>query len=66
MAKVLTCVDFNTETRTCEVQAWVDQSDWTTPLPTIEQAGIVGAVYFTGLMTLAVLRGLLFPSEKED
>lgn len=59
MAKVLMCIQFNESTKQCEEQAWVDQSDWTTYLPTVEQATAVGGVYFVGLMTLAALKGLL-------
>ncbi len=66
MARVLTCVQFNESTQQCEQQAWVDQSDWTTPLPTVEQATVVGAAYFVGLMTLAVVKGLLNPKQIED
>ncbi|MBZ3022358.1 hypothetical protein IPR79_18720, partial [Xanthomonas perforans] len=46
MAKILTCTQYNDSTQQCEVQAWIDQSDWTTPLPTIEQAAMVGGAYF--------------------
>lgn len=66
MAKVLTCIQFNDTTQQCEQQAWVDQSDWTTPLPTVEQATAVGAAYFVGLMTLAVLKALLNPKITEE
>lgn len=66
MAKVLTCVQFNDSTQQCEQQAWVDQSDWTTPLPTVEQATAVGAAYFVGLMTMAVVKGLLNPKSIEE
>ena len=66
MAKVLMCVQFNDSTQQCEQQAWVDQSDWTTPLPTVEQATAVGAAYFIGLMTLAVLKALLNPKTIEE
>lgn len=66
MAKVLTCTQYNDSTHQCEVQAWIDQSDWTTPLPTIEQAAMVGGAYFVGLMTLAVIKGLLNPKSIEE
>lgn len=66
MAKILTCIQFNDSTQQCEQQAWVDQSDWTTPLPTVEQATAVGAAYFVGLMTMAVIKGLLNPKSTED
>lgn len=66
MAKVLTCIQFNESTQQCEQQAWVDQSDWTTPLPTVEQASAVGAAYFVGLMTMAVVKGLLNPKSIEE
>lgn len=66
MAKVLQCIDWNESTQECVTQAWVDQSDWTTYLPTVEQATLVGGAYFVGLMTLAVARGLLFPRDDED
>lgn len=60
------CVQFNDVTQQCEQQAWVDQADWTTPLPTVEQATAVGAAYFVGLMTLAVVKGLLNPKSTEE
>lgn len=66
MARVLTCINFNESTQQCETQAWVDQSDWTTPLPSIEQAAMVGSAYFIGLMTLAVVKGLLNPKSIEE
>ncbi|WP_312368739.1 hypothetical protein [Stenotrophomonas sp.] len=66
MAKVLMCSQFNDSTQQCEVQQWVDQTDWTTPLPDIEQAAMVGGAYFIGLMTLAVVRGLLNPKSIEE
>lgn len=66
MARVLMCTNFNESTQQCETQAWVDQSDWTTPLPTIEQATVVGGAYFVGLMTMAVLKGLLNPKSIEE
>lgn len=66
MARVLTCTQFNDSTQQCEVQAWVDQWNWTSPLPTIEQAGMVGGAYFVGLMTLAVVKGLLNPKSIEE
>jgi len=66
VAKVLTCVQFNDATQQCEQQAWVDQTDWTTPLPTVEQATAVGAAYFVGLMTMAVVKGLLNPKSIEE
>lgn len=66
MAKVLTCIQFNESTQQCEQQAWVDQSDWTTPLPTVEQATAVGSAYFIGLMSMAVLKGLLNPKSVEE
>ena len=66
MAKVWQCLDWSEATQECVSAVWVDQSDWTTYLPTIEQAGMVGGAYFVGLMTLAVVRGLLFPKDEED
>lgn len=66
MAKVLQCIDWNEATQQCVTEAWVDQSDWTTYLPTVEQATAVGSAYFLGLMTLAVVRGLLNPKNDED
>lgn len=66
MARVLTCIEFNDTTKQCEQQAWIDQSDWTTYLPTVEQATAVGSAYFIGLMTLAALKSLLNPKTTED
>lgn len=66
MARILTCIQFNESTQQCEQQAWVDQSDWTTPLPTVEQATTVGAAYFVGLMSMAVIKGLLNPKSTEE
>ncbi|KAB7775660.1 hypothetical protein [Xanthomonas sp. LMG 12460] len=67
MARVLTCIDpAPAQDGTCAQTAWVDQSDWTTPLPTIEQAAAVGSAYFIGLMTLAVAKALLFPKTTEE
>lgn len=66
MSKVLTCIDYDATAQQCVTQAWVDQADWTTYLPTIEQAAMVGSAYFIGLMTLAVVRGLLNPKSIED
>lgn len=66
MAKVLTCTQYDDANEQCQVQAWIDQSDWTTPLPTIEQAAMVGSAYFIGLMTLAVVKGLLNPKSIEE
>ena len=66
MAKVYQCIDWSEATQECVSAAWVDQSDWTTYLPTVEQAALVGGAYFVGLMTLAVVRGLLNPKHTED
>ena len=66
MAKVLQCIHWDANTETCTTEAWVDEADWTTFLPTVEQATLVGSAYFVGLMTLAVARGLLFPNDKEE
>jgi len=66
MAKVLQCINWNEATQQCVTEAWVDEADWTTFLPTVDQAAAVGSAYFIGLMTLAVVRGLLNPKTEED
>jgi hypothetical protein len=66
MAKVLHCITWNEAAQTCTTEAWVDEANWTTYLPTVDQATAVGSAYFVGLMTLAVVRGLLNPKNEED
>ena len=66
MARVLTCINFDESTQRCVTEAWVDQSDWTTYLPTVEQANEVGAAFFTSVMVVAVAKRLLFPPQERE
>jgi len=66
VSKVLTCTEFDAASQQCITQSWLDPAPWTSFLPTIDQAAYVGSAYFIGLMTLAVVRGLLNPKSIED
>ncbi|KWV12210.1 hypothetical protein [Xanthomonas translucens] len=67
MTRVLTCIDaVPAQDGTCAQTAWLDQASWVDMLPTVQQAGVVGGAYFVGLMTLAVVRGLLNPKTIEE
>lgn len=66
MSKVLTCIDFDSTTQTCNAEAWVDQASFVDFLPTVEQANTIGAVAFTSLITLAAVRRLLFPPPEKE
>jgi Ni/Fe-hydrogenase subunit HybB-like protein len=66
MSKVLTCLDFDSTTQTCNAEAWVDQAGFVDYLPTVEQANTIGAIAFSSLITLAVARRLLFPPETKE
>lgn len=61
MPKVLTCVDFDSTTQTCNAQAWVDESTWVDYLPTVEQANVIGFAFFASLFTVAATARLLKP-----
>ena len=66
MSKVLTCLDFDSTTQTCNAEAWVDQASFVDYLPTVDQANTIGALALSSLITLAVVRRLLFPPETKD
>ena len=66
MSKVLTCLDFDSTTQTCNAEAWVDQASIVDYLPTVEQANAVGVVMFSSLCILAAARRLLFPPEQKE
>lgn len=66
MARVLTCVTYDTSSNQCTQQVWLEQSDWTHFLPTVEQANVVGASFFTSVMIVAVAKRLLFPTEERE
>ena len=66
MSKVLTCIDFDSTTQTCNAEAWVDQASFVDYLPTVDQANTIGAIAFSSLITLAVVRRLLFPPEQKE
>ncbi|WP_115562131.1 hypothetical protein [Xanthomonas arboricola] len=66
MARVLTCVTFDQGTGQCTQEVWLEQSDWTHYLPTVDQANEVGAAFFTSVMIVAVAKRLLFPPEERE
>ncbi len=66
MARVLTCVTYHEATDQCTKEVWLEQSDWTHYLPSVEQANEVGALVFTSVMALAVAKRLLFPPEERE
>lgn len=66
MARVLTCVTYEEATGQCTKEVWLEQSDWTHYLPTVEQANVVGATFFTSVMIVAVAKRLLFPPEERE
>ncbi|WP_414616573.1 hypothetical protein [Stenotrophomonas muris] len=66
MARVLTCVTYDEAAKQCTSEVWLEQSDWTHYLPTVEQANVVGAAFFTSVMIVAVARRLLFPPEERE
>lgn len=61
MSRVYTCVDFDTDTRTCNAAAWTEQASIVDALPTPEQAHGVGMVFFASLVLIAAM-SLLLPS----
>jgi hypothetical protein len=66
MARVLTCVTYDEATDHCSKEVWLEQSDWTHYLPSVEQANEVGAAFFTSVMIVAVAKRLLFPPEERE
>ena len=67
MPRVLTCTDFNESTQQCVTEAWVEQvSPFIAALPTVEQANEVGAVIFTSLLFLALVKNLTKPPRETD
>lgn len=66
MPKVLTCIDWDAQTQTCNAEAWVDQSSWVDYAPTVEQANTIGWHMFIGLATVVVVKRLMFPPEERQ
>lgn len=66
MARVLTCVAYDEPTGHCSQEVWLEQSDWTHYLPTVEQANVVGAAFFTSVMVVAAAKRLLFPPAERE
>lgn len=66
MARILTCVTYDESAKQCTHEVWVEESDWTHYLPTVEQANVVGAAMFVSVMTVAVAKRLLFPPAERE
>lgn len=61
MPRVYECVQWNPDTQTCDVAAWVERASMVEALPTVAQAQQVGAAMFLAVCGVAAL-SLLVPS----
>jgi len=65
-ARVLICIDpLPLEDGTCQTTAWIEQSMVADMLPTVDQAHIVGGVFFGSLVVIAAM-SLLLPPREDD
>lgn len=60
MARVLTCMQWNETTETCELQAWVEESSpW--PGLTLAEGQQIGDAMLVGLMSVLAIKLFLKP-----
>ena len=65
--RTLACIDpVPAPDGTCQQTAWVEQAGFVQYLPTVEQANLVGGVFFLAYITLAVMQDLLSPSQDQE
>lgn len=60
MPRVLTCLDYDTETQTCNVEAWAEQPSLL-PQMTVEQGTAIGQQFAVGLLAIAAVKVFLNP-----
>lgn len=58
--RTLACIDsVPAVDGTCAQTAWVEQASVVQYLPTVEQANLVGGVFFVAYLTLAIMQDLM-------